>query len=199
MKYSLFFLILNFFSACHAQEAAKQPVNTISELSLKADSAFAYCKQNKMDTTFCLLVDMKIHSGKYRLFVWDFAKKEVVRTSLCCHGIGGGSTNASPVFSNKPGSYCTSLGKYRIGTRAYSQYGIHVHYKLHGLEASNSNAFKRIVVLHSHTPVPDYETYPQHLPLGWSLGCAVVSNTTMTYLDNQLKNNDRKILLWIYN
>jgi len=103
-----------------------------------------------------------------------------------------------PIFSNVSGSYCTSLGKYKLGARAYSQYGIHAHYKMHGLEATNSNAFKRIIVFHSHTPVPTYEIYPQHLPLGWSLGCPVVSDEMMTTVDAMLKASTSPVLLWIY-
>ena len=35
-------------------------------------------------------------------------------------------------------SYCSSLGKYKVGIRSYSKWGINVHYKLHGLEATNN-------------------------------------------------------------
>jgi hypothetical protein len=54
--------------------------------------------------------------------------------------------NKKPVYSNVVGSNCTSLGKYKIGKRSYSNWGINIHYKMHGLESSNSNAFKRHVV-----------------------------------------------------
>ncbi len=200
MKFYIFIMFLFAgLASCHAQGA---PVEVKSQqasyLQMKADTAFAYCKKNKLDTTLCILIDMKIHSGKNRFFVWNFKEKKAIRTSLCCHGCGGGSTGETPVFSNRPGSYCTSLGKYKIGTSAYSQYGINVHYKLHGLEKSNSNAFDRIVVLHSHTPVPEGEIHPHHLPMGWSLGCPVVSNDMMKYLGTCLKSSRMPVLLWIY-
>ena len=66
------------------------------------------------------------------------------------------------------------------------------------LETSNNNAFKRIVVLHSYTPISSVEIYPAHLPMGWSLGCPVTDNDTMTYLDTKLKNTKKSVLLWIY-
>lgn len=192
-------LFLTGIVSCQTQESSQNSREALfSRLQLKADSAFVYCKKNKMDTTFCILIDMKIHSGRNRIFVWNFAEKTVTRTGLCCHGSGEESTGAKPVFSNKAGSNCTSLGKYKIGIRSYSQYGIKAHYKLHGLEKSNSNAFQRIVVLHSHTPVPEKEIYPFHLPMGWSLGCPVVSNEMMKYLDSLLKNSKKPVLLWIY-
>jgi hypothetical protein len=169
-----------------------------SRLKAKADTAEAFCKQKGMNTQYCFLVDFSIHSGKNRFFVWDFANDTIRYESLCCHGYGMKSTQTKPVFSNVEGSYCSSLGKYRMGARSYSQYGINVHYKMHGLDKINSNAFKRWVVLHSHTPVPDHEIYPGHLPLGWSQGCPVINNDIMRKVDTLLKNAKKPILLWIY-
>ncbi len=167
-------------------------------LRAKAAEARSYCVRHGMDTTFCILIDMGIHSGRERIFVWNFSEDKLKYSGLCCHGMGGGSTGAEPVFSNTPGSNCTSLGKYRVGARAWSNYGINVHYKLHGLESTNSNAHKRIVVLHSFTPVPDAEIYPAHLPMGFSLGCPVVSDALMRRLDGLLSAPAQPVLLWIY-
>jgi hypothetical protein len=167
----------------------------------KTTEALAFCKKNKLNVDFCLLVDMKIHSGKYRMFVWNFNNKEIERKALCAHGCGKGdnrSTGAQPIFSNTEGSLLTSLGKYKIGARSYSQWGIHIHYDMHGLESSNSNAFKRLIMLHSHTPVPADEIYPNHLPMGWSYGCPVIDDATMTYLDKKLKISKKPVLIWIY-
>lgn len=194
LKYlSVIFLFSTFF-CCYAQsgDQARQ------RLQEKADSALDFCRKNKMNTDFCFLIDMKIHSGKNRFFVWDFNENKVINTGLCCHGMGGGSTGSQPVFSNQSGSYCTSLGKYKIGIRSYSQWGINVHYKMHGLEPTNNNAFKRIIVLHSHKPLPSTEIYPRHLPLGWSLGCPVVSDKLMREIDKQLAESKKDVLLWIY-
>ena len=167
----------------------------------KAKEALSFCQTNGYNTDFCILIDMKIHSGKYRMFVYNFNNQKVERKALCAHGCGKGnkkSTGAQPIFSNEDGSLLTSLGKYKIGIRSYSQYGINVHYKLHGLETSNKNAFKRTIVLHAHTPVPSVEMYPSHMPMGWSYGCPVIDNETMTYLDTKLKNTKKPVLLWIY-
>ncbi len=184
-------ILLIFSVLCHAESHNER-------LNLKADSALSYCKKNGFDTDRCFLIDMKIHSGKNRFFVWSFGENKVLESSLCCHGCGKESTGANPVFSNAPGSYCTSLGKYKTGIRSYSKWGINVHYKLHGLESTNNNAFKRIVVLHSYDPVPENQIYPIHLPMGWSLGCPVVSNSLMRKLDAYLKETKKPVLLWIY-
>jgi hypothetical protein len=135
------------------------------------------------------------------MFIYDFNGKKVERRALCAHGCGKDdriSTSEQPLFSNEDGSLLTSLGKYKLGIRSYSQWGINVHYKMHGLESTNNNAFKRIIVLHSHTPLSETEIYPSHLPLGWSWGCPVTDDATMTYLDAKLKNTKKSVLLWIY-
>lgn len=169
-----------------------------ARLKAKADSANLYCKAKGLNIQFCFLVDFSIHSGKNRFFVWDFKKDTIRYQSLCCHGYGQKSTQKTPVFSNVEGSYCSSLGRYKVGARSYSQWGINVHYKLHGLDKSNSNAFKRWVVLHSHTPVSVDEIHPRHLPLGWSQGCPVINNDVMHKVDALLKEVKKPILLWIY-
>lgn len=169
---------------------------------LKADSALAYCRKNNMDTSICILIDMSIHSGKHRLFVWNFKEDSILNKGLCSHGSCDGKTGLGgsyykPKFNNIPNSYCSSLGKYKIGTRGYSNWGIHVNYKLHGMEKTNNNAYKRIIVLHSFDHVSDHEVYPKYAPT--SLGCPMVSNTMMTYLDETLKKYKKPVLLWIFN
>jgi len=184
-----------------SQNSTPTEEESTTRLNEKAEEALSFCKNKGYNTDFCILIDMKIHSGKYRMFVYDFNNKKVERKALCAHGCGKDdkkSTGAQPLFSNEEGSLLTSLGKYKIGIRSYSQWGINAHYKLHGLESTNNNAFKRIIVLHSHAPVPATEIYPLHLPMGWSFGCPVTDNNTMTYLDSKLKDTKKPVLLWIY-
>jgi len=187
-----FLLLINALAAC-SQDS--------TQINKKAEEALAFCTANEYNTDFCILIDMKIHSGKYRMFVYDFNTQKVERKALCAHGCGKGdrmSSGEQPLFGNEEGSLLTSLGKYKLGIRSYSQWGISVHYKMHGLEPTNSKAFKRIIVLHSHTPVPETEIYPSHLPMGWSFGCPVTDDKTMTYLDAKLKDSKKPVLLWIY-
>ena len=167
-------------------------------LRSKAGVAKVYSKSKGLSEKHCILVNFNIHSGKKRFFVWDCEKDIVLYSSLCAHGMGRGSTTTKPVYSNEEGSYCSSLGRYKIGVSSYSQWGIHIHYKLHGQDPTNDNAFKRIVVMHSHEPIPDDEIYPYHLPLGYSLGCPVISDATMRKVDALLKKSEKNVLLWIY-
>jgi hypothetical protein len=173
----------------------------LKRIDEKAKEAFLFCEANGYQTDFCILIDMKIHSGKHRMFVYGFHDQSIEWKALSAHGSGKDdmkSTCARPLFSNVEGSLLSSLGKYKIGIRSDSRWGIKVHYKLHGLETTNSNAFKRIIVLHSYSPVPSAEIYPLHLPMGWSHGCPVTDDKTMTFLDSKLKNTRKPTLLWVY-
>lgn len=170
-------------------------------LKAKADTALLYAKANDLNLDYAFLVDFSVHSGKDRFFVWNYKKNGVIYSSMCAHGIENEknrSTHSKIKFSNVEGSYCSSLGKYKVGARSYSNWGINVHYKLHGLEKTNSNAFKRVVVLHSHSPIPDDEIYPSHLPLGYSQGCPVINDDVMKKVDELLKKQTKPVVLWVY-
>ncbi len=168
------------------------------KLTVKAAEAKAYCTKNKLNTGFCFLVDFSIHSGKNRFYIYDFKTNNITSTGLVCHGVGKNSTAQQAIYSNESGSNCSSLGKYKIGKRAYSNWGIHVHYKMHGLESCNSNAFKRQIVLHAYEYIPEAETFPLHLTMGWSQGCPVVANGLMTKIDALLKKAKQPTLIWLF-
>lgn len=207
--YKLLLLAALFIYGCNGNAQTSQVANSangeakkdtvFARLKEKAQIAKEFCETKKLNTEFCVLVDFSLHSGRNRLFIWDFKRDTITHKSLCAHGYGKGSTKRTPVFSNVEGSYCSSLGKYKIGAKAPSQWGIKIHYKLHGLESTNSNAFKRWVVLHSYSPVPTQEIYPTHLPLGWSQGCPVVSDEMMRTLNDLLESEKKSVLLWIFN
>ena len=180
--------------------AVKSNLTFSAELGAKGDNALKYCKDNNMNTDVCVLIDMGMHSGKNRLVLWDLKNRKVINTSLVAHGVGKsgnryGSRN-SPKFSNRQGSHLSSLGKYEVQGRAYSKYGHHIKYWLKGLEPSNNNARKRVVVLHGWKNIKDSEVYPRGTRESW--GCPAVSVNMMKYLDHKLRRED-KVLLWIYN
>lgn len=167
-------------------------INDLRKIEEKAREAKEFVAQNGMNQDWCLLLDFSYDLYTRRLIVYDLKSNEIIRRELVSHGNGGGSTPSKPVFSNVEGSFCSSLGKYKIGKRAYSNWGIHVHYKLHGLEPTNSNAFRRIIVLHSYASA--YCDYPTTA----SNGCPIVCDDVMRYLDEKLKQTTKPTLLWIY-
>jgi hypothetical protein len=192
-----------------ANESALQTIEVDSihnyqhTLKAKALIAKTYCKSKQYNTTIGLLINYKIHSGLPRLFIWDFVGNKAIDSGLVSHGCGTNTwgrdeSKTHPMFSNKEESHCSSVGKYLIKERGYSEWGIHVKYNLQGLEASNSNALKRYIVLHSWEAVGNISTYPVGTPEGW--GCPAVSNKFMYKLDSLLQQQqNKKVILWAFN
>lgn len=166
----------------------------------KVEEAFEFSKVQNLDTGICIFINMSEHSGKKRMFLYDFAADTIIIAGLVSHGCGKSAwsedeTKNAPVFSNLHESHCSSLGKYKIGNRGWSNWGIHVNYKLHGLEETNSNAFDRQIVLHSWGAVTNEEIFPMGTSEGY--GCPAVSNDVMKVLDKHLKTK-KNVLMWIY-
>ena len=62
-------------------------LNTVL-LKAKAVQAKVFCEQKKMNSTFCLLANMKVHSGKARFYIWDFKQDKAIDSGLVSHGCG---------------------------------------------------------------------------------------------------------------
>lgn len=168
---------------------------TIQRLKRKALLAKDYVTEHEYNRTHCFLLDMRLPSGKNRFFVYNLVKDSVEIAGLVTHGSGSGNGDTEElVFSNVKNSNCTSIGKYRIGNSYTGSFGL--AYKLYGLDKTNSNAFDRFVVLHSHACVPNEEISP--LPICVSLGCPTVSPPFLDRLKTYLDNLQQPVLLWIY-
>lgn len=170
-----------------------------TDYSIFYKEAKEYALQNNLNKDKFILIDLGLHSGLKRFFIYDFKKNVVVKSCMVSHGCGdnrwGAATSKEKVqISNEFDSHCSSLGKYVILDRGVSQWGIKVNYILQGKEKTNSNARKRAIVLHSWEAVPEKEVYPEGTPEGW--GCPAVSNESMKEIDELLKTN-KKVLMWI--
>lgn len=188
--------IQNILKSSH--DSALQHIDTSSYYS-KVLEAQNYCKINNFNLQFCILADMKRHSGLKRMFVFQFKDSSISHSFLVSHGCGNlpwgaDLSKTKATFSNVPESHCSSLGKYKIGNRGVSQWGIRVKYLLHGLDKTNSNALKRFIVLHSWEAVSHKNTYPKGTPEGW--GCPAVSNKSMQVLDSIMKASHKPVLFW---
>ena len=159
-----------------------------------ADKINEYAVLNGYSTKLCFLVDMSLPSGRNRFFVYDLEKKSIVSSALVAHGCCNKSFISHPRFSNAPDCGCTSLGKYKVGEFYHGQYG--KSFRLYGLDNSNSNAFKRGVVIHGHDCVPDGEIYPRVLCN--SFGCVMVSDNFFGKLSGIIQKSDKPIVLWVY-
>ena len=167
---------------------------TILRLHNKALLAIDYVAAQNFNEERCFLIDMRIASGEKRFFVYNLQKDSVETAGLVTHGSGINHTSNNPVFSNTPNSNCTSLGKYRIGKPYQGKFGL--AYKLYGLDKTNSKAFERFVVLHSHACVPNDEVAPQPICESW--GCPTVAPDFLTQLQSYIDASARPVLLWIY-
>ena len=177
-----------------AYAASKTNNKTFYKLQEKATAIKEYAKDNGYNTTRCFMTDMSLASGRQRFFVYNLLKDSVEKTGLVAHGSGSDRGEEDLFFSNKPNSYCTSLGRYKIGKSYMGKFGL--AYKLYGLDSTNSKAFERFVVLHAHSCVPNEEIAP--VPLCQSWGCPTVSPDFLQELKKYIDASEKPILLWIY-
>lgn len=174
----------------------KPAVDSITMVE-RAAVAKAYARKHGMNTDYALFVDYSIPSGTPRLFVWDFRQGRIIARTYVMHGPGKGSSDETPVFSNQVGSMCSSLGKFKV-TKSHG-YKLKRSFKLKGLEKSNSNAWRRGLMIHRSTWV-DRHCRKQYIPLHTPScqGCITVSSRGMNYLEKLIKKESAPILLWAY-
>lgn len=163
-------------------------------LKQRGVEAKKFVQPNEYNNSVCFLIDMSIESGRNRFFVYDLMKDSIIAAGLVTHGRCNKTWLTGRKYGNEVGCGCTSLGKYKIGASYKGKFGL--AYKLHGLESTNNNAYKRFVVLHSHTCVPDQEVDPA--PICQSDGCPTVSLPFLQLVAGIIDKSDKPVLLWIY-
>ena len=183
--------------------------STPKDLDERAEEALEYCKENGYSTDYCLLVDYGRHSGRVRFFLWDFEKEKPVLKSLCAHGYGKGSTARKPVFSNEPGSFCSSLGHYRVGReKTMSKPKGRKALVLYGKDKTNSNALQRGILIHP-VSLPDFSIWPLMIPvkvhkvLGHKIrpkseGCITIPFRKYSEVVEIVKSSSKPLMLWVY-
>lgn len=193
------FILAIFLIQCVKKEEI-EPVPTKATYASYHQEALLFCQNKGMSTHFYYLLDLRIPSGKNRFFVYDFANDTITHAQLVTHGscdvfAPNPERWEQAKFDTRVNSHCSMVGKYKIGRRDTSAWGIKIKYWLHGLESSNATAVERVVVLHSWNAVSDAEIHPEVSPLSW--GCPAVSNDFMRILDAQLQAEPKPVLLWI--
>jgi len=165
-----------------------------SMMSILADKVVDYAAKNELSTKICFLIDMSMASGRKRFFVYDLENGSVIYSALVAHGSCNQTFLSRPKFSNSPNCGCSSLGKYKVGELYNGKYG--KSFRLYGLDYSNSNSYKRGVVIHGYDCVPDHEIAP--MVLCNSEGCPMVSYNFFDKLSRIIRQSDKPIVLWIY-
>ncbi|WP_235815411.1 murein L,D-transpeptidase catalytic domain-containing protein [Chryseobacterium sp. Hurlbut01] len=127
----------------------KKPELDLNKTKKKAQEALDFCKGKKMNTDICILIDMSLHSGVKRFIVWDFKENKISKKYLVGHGCGQNSwsrdeSKDNPDFSNEDGSHLSSLGKYKLGERGRSDWGINVKISDAWLRKYQQQCFKKI-------------------------------------------------------
>ena len=166
-------------------------------LSKCAVEAKDYAKVRNLNERYCIFVDYSIPSGTPRVFVWSFEKEKVVYRTYTMHGPGKGSTDEKPVFSNLPGSKCSSLGHFAV-TKEHGNRNKR-GYRIKGLDLANQTAYGRGLMIHRAKWV-DNNCWREYIPLQpkCCLGCITVSTRGMNYLDKLIKGEKKQILLWSF-
>lgn len=122
------------------------------------------------------IVDFSKPSSEPRFYLVDLASGNV-ESHLVCHGRGSdpGHSGYLERFSNNFGSYATSNGTYTTGDYYQGKYGLSL--RVNGLDASNSNADARAIVIHNAW-YAEPEMIQLHGQLGRSEGCFAMPKTS---------------------
>jgi hypothetical protein len=178
--------------AASAPEAGQYETYTLHD---KGQYIRDYAAAKGFNTTICFLIDMRLHSGLNRFYVYNMKRDSVMAQGMVAHGRCNQRWLEGRQYGNEPGCGCTSLGKYKIGKPYQGKFGL--AYKLYGLDSSNDNAFKRFVVLHAHECVPDVPVYPD--PICQSDGCPTVAPAFLSRISKIIDASDKPVLLLIFN
>ncbi|MFH2201477.1 MAG: murein L,D-transpeptidase catalytic domain family protein [Elusimicrobiota bacterium] len=147
------------------------------------DKAIRYLKARRVDNLrYVTVIDFNKPSDQERMHVIRMQDGQVERY-LVAHGSGSGMRYAEK-FSNRNQTHQSSLGLYVTGGEYRGKHGRSM--KLHGKEASNSNALARAIVMHGAKYVSKAYARRQGR-IGRSWGCPAVDMKHIDKLVTQLK------------
>lgn len=157
------------------------------------DAAYTgYKKLNSNNNPLLTVIDFSLPSTEKRMYVLDLAANEVLFVTHVAHGRNSGGNYATS-FSNRHGSYQSSLGFYRTANTYNGGNGYSL--VLDGLEKGiNDNAKPRAVVIHG----ADYcseEFINSAGRLGRSFGCPALPRALNRPIIDTIKEGS---LLFIY-
>jgi hypothetical protein len=187
----LFFIFL-FVISCSRVES--QANNTVDVPQSKISEIKNFVKGKNYNQDLAVFINFKIHSGKYRYFVYDLKNDKILQKAIVSHGSGSVIPNSDTLrFSNVEGSYQSSLGKYEIKQSYVGKFG--KSYKLNGLDDTNNNALQRAIVLHSYGCVSDKESKN---PACLSLGCPMLSTNAFHQTAKYIDQSKQPIILYAF-
>ena len=138
-----------------------------------------------LNNRYAVLINLAQPSSFSRLRVYDLRRQQTRFATRVMHGKRSGKVWATR-FSNRVGSNMSALGRYVIVGEYKGRFG--KAYRLTGLDATNSNALARSIVLHSS----DYVSVDR---IGRSEGCPAVSKEALNAMKPYLGEGT---LVWLY-
>ncbi len=151
-----------------------------------------YGKLNPKNRDIITIIDFTLASTEKRMYVIDLKNRRLLYHNIVSHGRNSGEKYATS-FSNKHGSYQSSLGFYY--TAGTYQGGNGYSLRLDGLEKGiNDQALARAIVVHG----ADYcsqEVIKSTGRLGRSYGCPALPRELSKPIINTIKNGS---LMFIY-
>jgi len=138
------------------------------------------------------LIDFSKPSTEKRFYVFDIQQKQLLFSSYVSHGKNSGE-NYAVSFSNKSGSYKSSLGFYLTEHTYYGRNGYSLI--LNGLEKGiNDHARARAIVIHGAS-YSDPSVIARTGRLGRSYGCPALPESVSKLIIDTIKDGS---LLFIY-
>ena len=155
-------------------EGIRDEIYRAAEQALQSNAA-TLSKQDVL-----AIIDYGLPSNQPRLYVLD-RHAGTVTAYLVAHGRGSDPDfdGLATIFSNEPNSRASSLGAYLTGDTYEGKHGLSL--KLDGLDASNSNAAQRAIVIHGASYVD-----PARAVLGRSWGCPAVETRYVAEIVDKL-------------
>ncbi|MCT2560271.1 murein L,D-transpeptidase catalytic domain family protein [Chryseobacterium herbae] len=185
-----FIFLFLFIISCSRAESQENNISSIIPAA-KILEIKNFVKGKNYNQDLAVFINFKTNSGKYRYFVYDLKNDKIVQKAVVSHGSGSVIQNSETLkFSNTEGSYQSSLGKYEILGSYNGKFG--KAYRLNGLDATNSNAMQRAIVLHSLGCVPDQE---DESPACLSLGCPMLSPKALVQTAKYLDESKKPVIL----
>ncbi|AKQ47720.1 hypothetical protein TH63_13635 [Rufibacter radiotolerans] len=165
---------------------------TFEEKSIPTERYISHLKphlSSKYNQDVAFYADLTLPANEYRFFVLDLKEGKVLDKGLCLNGREDNEGNV--IYSNTPDSNCSSKGVAEISYRYNGSFG--KAYKLRGLEESNNNMFRRAIVLHAWSGVPDEPVKEEPIQ---SQGCPTVNPAFLEKLSGYIDNSNKPILLY---
>jgi len=156
------------------------------------EAYIGYTHVNSLDKNIITLIDFTKPSTQERLYVLDMEQRKILYSSHVSHGRNSGENYATS-FSNKTGSYKSSLGFFVTENTYQGKNGYSLI--LDGLEKGiNDRAKERAIVIHG-APYSNPSVIKYTGRLGRSQGCPALPQAISETIINTIKDGS---LVYIY-